>query len=181
MSTPDLAHAANVLHQGGIVAYPTESCFGLGCNPTNESTVSRLLDLKRREVEKGLILIAADIEQLSPYVATFPRKALVTWPGPYTWLLEPTPSAPAWITGGHDRIAVRVIAHPQAAALCRQAGMAIVSTSANRAGELPAKSRDEVSRYFGDDIDYVLPGEIGKLERPTPITDGITGEIIRPN
>jgi L-threonylcarbamoyladenylate synthase len=176
-----VVQAANVLHQGGIVAYPTEACFGLGCDPTNESTVSRLLGLKEREVEKGLILIAATVEQLSPYVATFPRKALVTWPGPYTWLLESTPSAPAWITGGHDRIAVRVTSHPQAAALCRQAGISIVSTSANRAGRPPTKTHDEVSRCFGDEIDYVLPGEIGKLERPTPITDGITGKIIRPS
>ncbi len=180
MSTSELAQAANVLHQGGIVAYPTESCFGLGCDPTNESTVLRLLGLKERDVEKGLILIAADVEQLTAYVATFPRKALVTWPGPYTWLLEATASAPAWITGSHPRIAVRVTSHPQAAALCRQAGISIVSTSANRGGESPAESAGEVSRYFGDQIDYVLPGEIGKLEKPTPITDGVTGKIIRP-
>lgn len=177
----ELVQAASVLRQGGIIAYATESCFGLGCDPTNESTVLRLLGLKEREVEKGLILIAATVEQLSPYVATFPRKALVTWPGPYTWLLEPAPSAPSWITGGHDRIAVRVTSHPQAAALCRQVGISIVSTSANRAGESPAKSVDEVSRCFGDQVDYVLPGEIGKLENPTPITDGVTGEIIRPS
>ena len=181
MSTSELAQAANVLHQGGIVAYPTESCFGLGCDPANESTVLRLLGLKQRDVEKGLILIAGTVEQLSPYVATLPRKALVTWPGPYTWLLEPTPSAPAWITGNHARIAVRVTAHPPAAALCRQDGIAIVSTSANHAGQSPAKSHDEVSRCFGNEIDYVLPGEIGKLERPTPITDGVTGKIIRPS
>ncbi len=180
MSTSELAQAANVLHQGGIVAYPTESCFGLGCDPTNESTVLRLLGLKERDVEKGLILIAADVEQLTAYVATFPRKALVTWPGPYTWLLEATASAPAWITGSHPRIAVRVTSHPQAAALCRQAGISIVSTSANRGGESPAESAGEASRYFGDQIDYVLPGEIGKLEKPTPITDGVTGKIIRP-
>jgi L-threonylcarbamoyladenylate synthase len=180
LSTPDLAHAANVLHQGGIVAYATESCFGLGCDPTNESTVLRLLGLKQRDVESGLILIATAVEQLSPYVARFPRKALVTWPGPYTWLLEPTPSAPVWITGSHARIAVRVTSHPQAAALCRQAGISIVSTSANRGGESPAESADEVARCFGDQIDYVLPGEIGKLEKPTPITDGVTGKIIRP-
>jgi len=180
LSTSELAQAANVLQQGGIVAYPTESCFGLGCDPANESAVLRLLRLKERDIKTGLILIAATVEQLSPYAATFPRKALVTWPGPYTWLLEPTPSAPAWITGNHDRIAVRVTSHPQAAALCRQAGMAVVSTSANRAGQPSAKSHDEVSRCFGNEIDYVLPGEIGSLERPTPITDGVTGEIIRP-
>lgn len=181
MSTSELAQAAKVLQQGGIVAYATESCFGLGCDPTNESAVLRLVHLKQRDVKKGLILIAASAEQLSPYVATFPRKALVTWPGPYTWLLEPTPSAPAWIVGDHERIAVRVSAHPQALALCRQAGMAIVSTSANREGQPAAKSCDQVLQHFGNEIDYVLPGEIGKLENPTPITDGITGEIIRPS
>lgn len=180
MSTPDLVRAADVLRKGGVIAYATESCFGLGCDPTNESAVSRILDLKQRAVEKGLILIGADVEQLSPYVATFPRKARVTWPGPYTWLLKAAPSAPAWITGEHARIAVRVTSHPQAAALCHAAGMAIVSTSANRAGERPARTGSEVLRLFGDQLDYVLAGQIGGLEKPTPITDGVTGRIIRP-
>ncbi len=174
-----LEHAARILKQGGLVAYATEYCFGLGCDPMNERAVARLLRAKRRPAAKGLILIAAAIDQLAPYVAATPAHVAATWPGPYTWLLEPRASVPHWITGAHPRIAVRVTAHAQAAALCRRAGMAIVSTSANRAGQHPARSHREVLRRFGMDIDYVLPGRVGDLDAPTPIRDAVTGGSIR--
>src|SRR4051812_35702690 len=117
----DLQHAARVLKRGGIVAYATEYCFGLGCDPRNRSAVRRLLRLKRRPVTKGLILIGADTEQLSRYITDVPAAVRATWPGPHTWLLERNPTAPRWITGRHARIAVRATAHAQAAALCRRA------------------------------------------------------------
>lgn len=175
----ELAIAASVLRAGGIVAYATESCFGLGCDPRDRQAVMRLLRIKRRPVGKGVILVAANIEQLEPYVARFPRKALTTWPGPYTWLLEPSTSAPRWICGQHPRIAVRVTGHAQAAALCLAADMAIVSTSANRAGQRPARSYREVQRRLGVELDYVLRGRIGDLRGPTSITDAATGKIVR--
>jgi L-threonylcarbamoyladenylate synthase len=175
----ELALAAAALRRGGIIAYATESCFGLGCDPQNRAVVLRLLRLKRRALTKGLILIAAEPRQLAPYVAHFPRKALASWPGPHTWLLQPTATAPSWIRGRHPRIAVRVTRHEQAAALCHAAGMALVSTSANRAGERPARSYRQVLRLFGDELDYVLPGRIGELKAPTPITDAVTGEVVR--
>jgi L-threonylcarbamoyladenylate synthase len=175
----ELALAAAALRRGGIVAYATESCFGLGCDPRNRRAVLRLLRLKQRAPTKGLILIAADPQQLAPYVAHFPHKALASWPGPHTWLLSPTATAPPWIRGRHPRIAVRVTRHPQAAALCQAAGMALVSTSANRAGEHPARSYRQVLRRFGSALDFVLPGRIGDLKAPTPITDAITGQVVR--
>ncbi|MDX1487838.1 MAG: Sua5/YciO/YrdC/YwlC family protein [Acidiferrobacterales bacterium] len=175
----ELNVAASVLRAGGIVAYATESCFGLGCDPRNRQAVMRLLGIKRRPADKGVILIAANIEQLMPYVARFPRKTLTTWPGPYTWLLEPKASVPRWIRGRHPRIAVRLTAHAQAAALCQAAGMAIVSTSANCAGQRPARSYREVQRRLGAELDYVLRGRIGDRKAPTPITDAATGKIVR--
>lgn len=174
-----LRHAAHVIRAGGIVAYATEHCFGLGCDPMNERAVTRLFAIKHRPPGKGVILLAADAEQLAPYVASIPARAANTWPGPYTWLLEPRLHVPRWITGVHARVAVRVTAHPQAAQLCRAAGMAIVSTSANRTGERPARSHREVLRRFGAAIDYALPGRVGELDRPTPIRDAATGESIR--
>ncbi len=171
--------AVAALRRGGIIAYATESCFGLGCDPRNRRAVSRLLRLKQRAAGKGLILIAADPQQLAPYVADFPRKALASWPGPHTWLLQPTVTVPPWIRGRHPRVAVRVTRHTQAAALCHAAGMALVSTSANRAGERPARSYRQVLHRFGSALDYVLPGRIGDLKAPTPITDAITGQVVR--
>lgn len=174
-----LKHAAHVIREGGIVAYATEHCFGLGCDPRNERAVMRLLHIKRRPPEKGLILIAAYADQLAPYVATIPAHVSATWPGPYTWLLQPQPHVPHWVTGAHPRIAVRVTAHPQAAALCRAAGMAIVSTSANRSGEHPARTFRDAVRRLGGEVDYVLPGRVGGLPAPSTIRDAVTGETLR--
>lgn len=174
-----LRHAAYVLRRGGIVAYATESCFGLGCDPMNRAAVLRLLQLKRRNMKKGLIVLAATTAQLTHYIDTCPPQVARTWPGPRTWLLPVRASVPYWIKGRHASIAVRVTAHRQAAALCRAAGMAIVSTSANRSGETPARSYRETQRRFGACVDYVLPGRIGKLKRPTPITDALSGRVVR--
>lgn len=174
-----LTQAASVIRQGGVVAYATEYCFGLGCDPMNRAAVLRLLRIKRRPVQKGLILIATNIDQLAPYVDDIPSKVTATWPGPHTWLLEPRNGVPGWITGNHPRIAVRVTAHAQAAALCKAVGMAIVSTSANRSSDEPSRSfRDTVRRFKGE-VDYILPGRVGDAPAPTPIRDAITGELIR--
>ena len=172
--------AEGVLRRGGIVAYATEFCFGLGCDPRNRRAVLRLLRLKRRSLKKGLILLAADTRQLAPHVTEIPPQVLATWPGPHTWLLNPSNAVPRWITGGQALVAARVTAHPQAAALCRLAGRAIVSTSANRANEAPARTDREVRRRFGRGVDYVLPGYVGDAPAPTPIRDAVTGGLVRP-
>ncbi len=180
MISGHLAQAARVIQKGGVVAYATEYCFGFGCDPMNRAAVLRLLRIKRRPVQKGLILIAASVDQLAPYVDDIPPPVAATWPGPHTWLLIPRDGVPGWITGEHPRIAVRVTAHEQAAALCRAAGMAIISTSANRSGGEPTRSfRDTVRRFKGE-VDYILPGRVGDAPAPTPIRDAVTGELIRP-
>lgn len=180
MNARGLEQAAQILKQGGIVAYATEYCFGLGCDPFNRDAVLRLLRLKQRPVRKGLIVLAAHADQLNPFVTAVPATAAATWPGPHTWLLPVQPGVPGWVTGRHDKIAVRVTAHPQAAALCHIAGMAIISTSANRGGEAPARSDREVTRRFGKLVDYVLSGSVGNAPAPTPIRDAATGRLVRP-
>jgi L-threonylcarbamoyladenylate synthase len=180
MYTSELQCAARILKQGGIVAYATEYCFGLGCDPFNRNAVLRLLRLKCRPVMKGLIVLAADNEQLAPYLNDIPPQVAASWPGPHTWLLPPRPGVPGWITGRHARVAVRVTAHAQAAALCHAAGIAIISTSANRAGEIPARTDREVARRFGKQVDCILSGTVGNATAPTPIRDALTGELIRP-
>lgn len=180
MYTHELQHAARILKQGGIVAYATEYCFGLGSDPFDRDAVLRLLRLKRRTVKKGLIVLAADTGQLVPYLSEIPPHVAASWPGPHTWLLVPRPGVPGWITGRHPKIAVRVTAHAQAAALCRAASMAIVSTSANRSSEIPARTDREVMRRFGKMVDFILPGRVGTASAPTPIRDAVTGNLIRP-
>lgn len=180
MYPASIGHAAEVIRAGGVVAYATEYCFGLGCDPRNRAAVMRLLRIKRRAPGKGLIVIAASPEQFGPYVAEIPPHVAATWPGPHTWLLLPRPGVPGWLTGRGERIALRVTAHPQAAALCRTAGMAITSTSANRSGQRPARSHRETVHRLGAEVDYVLPGFVGEAHAPTEIRDGVTGELVRP-
>jgi L-threonylcarbamoyladenylate synthase len=145
----------------------------------NRAAVRRLLRVKHRPAGKGLILIAADLNQIAPFVNNVPPHVLATWPGPYTWLLEPRSDVPRWITGDHPRLAVRVTAHAQAAALCRMAKIALVSTSANRAGGKPTRSYRETLRQFNGEVDYVLPGMVGDAPAPTPIRDAISNILIR--
>lgn len=179
MHAGPLRHAAQVIRQGGIVAYATEYCFGLGCDPFNRDAVFCLLRLKRRSVKKGLIVLAADHEQLARYLQEIPASVSATWPGPHTWLLTARTKVPGWVRGRHTKIAARVTAHAQAQALCRTAGMAIISTSANRGGEVPARTYREVARRFGKGVDFILPGRVGTAPAPTPIRDAATGKLIR--
>lgn len=187
MTRWQLQQAARVIRQGGIIAYPTEAVYGLGCDPFNADAVLRLLALKGRSIDKGLILIASDISQLAPVMAplTADQQQCLddTWPGPITWLIPARSETPVWLRGVHETIAVRVTNHPIAAALCRAAGHALVSTSANPEGRRPATNPLQVLRYFGrpgDQIEHIVVGSTGNQSRPTTIRDLTSGHIIRP-
>lgn len=177
--------ALTALRAGGVVAYPTEAVYGLGCDPRDANACERLFALKQRPRTQGVLLIGADLEQVLAYVdlATVPEEALLrvraTWPGPYTWVFPAGPAAPAWIRGDHAGIAVRVTAHPIAAELCRRFGAALVSTSANRHGAAPARSAAEVRAAFGAELDAVVDGPLGGLGQPTKIRDVLSGAVLR--
>jgi len=183
MKRADLETAAAVLRAGGIVAYPTESCYGLGCDPDNHGAVRRLLRLKRRDWRQGLILIADHADRLQRYLAPLPAPVSArldaSWPGPFTWLVPARPRVSPWLRGDHDSLAVRVTAHRGASTLCRAARRAIVSTSANRHGRPPALSAAAVRREFGAELDYILVGALGGQSRPSRICDAVSGALIR--
>ena len=175
--------AARTVLAGGIVAYPTEAVYGLGCLPLEYHAVARLIGLKRRSARKGFVLIAAEFGQLE-HIVSLPEgplseEILASWPGPVTWALPARSRMPDWLTGGRETVAVRVTNHPLASALCRRAGHALVSTSANISGSEPIRSFLRVRRQLGDLVDYVLPGALGELSRPTAIRDGRTGLTLR--
>ncbi len=183
MSSQQIKEAVESLRQGGLVAYPTEAVYGLGCDPLNTGALERLLGIKQRSWEKGLILIAADFKQLQPYLAEIDKSLqeniLASWPGPVTWLWPVAASVSRLLRGKHETIAVRVTAHPLAAALCRAFGAPLVSTSANLNGKPPARNAEEVRLQLGDLVDYVLEGAVGGLDKPSEIRDALTGKIIR--
>lgn len=177
-----LRKAARIIQNGGVVAYPTESVYGLGCDPLDYPAVERILICKQREESAGLILLGADFEQIAPFIDPTERqleRMQKTWPGPVTWVCTASAAAPRWITGGRDTIAVRVTGHEDAAALCRAAGMALVSTSANRSGHPAARSATRVRRLFGQEVDYVVPGSLGGRSRPSEIRDAASGKTLR--
>lgn len=170
------------LRRGGLIAYPTESCYGLGCDPRNRKAVIDLLKLKQRPQRKGLILIASRYHQLAPYLqARTPAEQVrlaVDGAQAITYLMPARQSCPRWVRGAHDSLAVRITAHPQSAALCRALNMALVSTSANRSGDLPARSYADCCRRFGRKV-RVLPGRVGRRRRPSTIIEWASGKLIR--
>ena len=177
-----LRQAARVTRAGGVLAYPTEAVWGLGCDPFDPRAVLRVLALKGRPPDKGLIVLAARYEQVAPLVR-FPdpqirERVLASWPGPVTWLLPVSPGVPPWLTGGRGTLAVRVTAHPVAAGLCRVAGP-LVSTSANPAGRPPARRALQVRKWFAGGIDLLVPGETGGERSPSRIIDAGSGRRLR--
>lgn len=185
MTDPRLsvAQATAALQQGSVLAYPTEAVWGLGCDPFNEAAVSALLALKQRSVAKGLILAAASLQQLLPYLSPDlteqERQQLLPGAVATTWLVPfNLATVPHWIHGKHDVLAVRISAHPLVQQLCTAAGMPLVSTSANPQGLDAARNAADVRRYFGDKF-LICTGECGGATRPSVIKNLKTGEILR--
>ena len=183
MNLASIHDAASVIRQGGVIAYPTESCYGLGCDPDNCRAVRRILHIKRRRKEQGVILVADHISRVMRYVRFFPvatrGEVLASWPGPCTWLLPARKSVSGWVAGNHASIAVRVSRHHAVRALCRNAGMAIVSTSANRARRKALRTAEWVAQEFGSEVDCIMEGLVGTDTRPSVIRDAVSGVVIR--
>lgn len=173
--------AAHLKH-GGLIAYPTEYCYGLGCDPRNRRAVMRLLKLKVRPQNKGLILIAGKFAQLAPYLQplTAEQQDILRRDGAQaiTYLMPAKPNVPRWLRGMHDTLAVRITAHLGASALCSALGMALVSTSANYSGGKSVRTYAQCRKLFGDKV-WVLPGKVGKRKRPSTIRTWTSDKIIR--
>jgi len=172
--------AARLLRSGGIIAYPTEGVFGLGCMPDDADAVIRILSIKRRSPTLGLILVASDIDQLEEW-ADLPagKKLESSRDRPLTWIVPARRNIPYWLTGDHDSIAVRITSHPVAATLCEAVDSALVSTSANIAGSPPARSIFVLRRRFGALVDCIVPGRCGPAAGPSEIRDLKSGKVIR--
>ena len=175
--------AVRRLRSGGVIAYPTEAIWGLGCDPHNPYAVAKLLMLKERSLSKGLILIAGSIEQCADYLEGISpsqrQKLEASWPGHVTWLVPDNGEAPSWVRGDSDKVAIRVSAHPVVASLCRRFGGPIVSTSANISGQAPIKNSWQFQKTFGGKLDFYLNGPLGGAGNPSEIRDLETGQVIR--
>lgn len=173
--------AARVLRRGGVIAYPTEGVFGLGCLPDQATAVARILEIKKRDPSLGLILIASAPDQLEPWGQLPEGYATLesSLEHPVTWVVPARPSVPYSIRGKHSNVAVRITSHPVAAALCEAAGSALVSTSANIAGRRPARNALVLRRQFGRLVDYIVPGQCGPAGGASEIRDLASGRVLR--
>lgn len=176
-----------ILKTGGIIAYPTEGVYGLGCDPFNKDAVKKLLHIKKRQMAKGLILIAASWQQILPLIKlenikpTILKKIRANWPGPITWIFPSTKIVPKWITGKHNSVAIRITSHPTAKKICQKFGGPIVSTSANLAGNSPIITKKALIAQFSSLNQKIIitKGRVGRLKHPTKIYDALTGKILR--
>ena len=179
-----LRYAAHVLFSGGVVCHPTEGVWGLAALPDDPAAVARILQIKDRNPEKGVLLVADSIARIAPLLEALPderrRQVMDSWPGPVTWVLPEPKNIPVWVRGRHNSVAVRVSDHPLTVALCQAADSYLVSTSANPAGKAAAKTQRQAAAYFGDRVDYYVPGRTGGRDRPSEIRDALSGAILRP-
>ncbi|ENM5742227.1 threonylcarbamoyl-AMP synthase [Vibrio metoecus] len=181
----NLQQAVDVLQRGGVIAYPTEGVFGLGCDPDNQAAMLRLLAIKQRPIEKGVILIAANYEQLRPYIDEDQLteqqllQVLASWPAPLTWVMPASVDAPSWVRGQFDTVAVRVSNHPLVQQLCLAFGKPLTSTSANLSGQSACTTQQEVVAQLGNQIETVLEGKTSGHCGPSEIRDARSLQVLR--
>lgn len=175
-----LQQAAECFKQGGIIAYPTEAVYGLGCDPLNSAAVEQLLHLKNRPLKKGLILLSDNINKLLPFIDISASQCdQITQSISTTWLVKASSLTPAWIKGQHKKVAVRVSQHPVVKAFCKQLDRPIISTSANPSSRPAAKTMLQLQQYFHHQVDFIVPGNVGSLNKPTQIIDLDSQKILR--
>ena len=178
----DVELAASTLNSGGIVAHATEGVWGLCCDPRNIKSVQKILKIKQRPKNKGLILIGGSVAFFDLELSTLgldKRKEIEEcWPGHHTWVLPNTNNYSVCVTGGRDTVACRVPDHMQARSLSSQFGGPIVSSSANFSGAPELKTEQDVRREFLSIVDFILPGTIGNASGPSAIHT-LEGSLLR--
>lgn len=175
--------AARCLEEGGVIAYPTEGIYGIGCLPQFVDAVERVIAIKGRSAAAGLILIAADVELLTGWIAPDAAELenlLRPVEYPTTWIVTAREGLDPLLTGGRPTLAVRITDHPIATALSKAVGGPLVSTSANRAGKAPAMTGHEARHKLGYLLDYVISGPLGNAAGPSEIRVAATDQVLRP-
>ena len=177
-----LRHAIHCIHRCGVIVYPTETVYGIGCDPLCEDAVERIFNIKGREAGKGLILIASRIEQLDEFIDVPDNKdraSMVAEAEPTSWVVPARNNTPAWVTGGRDTVAVRITSQPDVAYLCDRLGHSLVSTSANLSGQKPASNALQLHRYFDGLVDSILVSEHPMTGQSSKIRDLKSRRLLR--
>ncbi len=170
-----------ILVSGGVIAYPTESVFGLGCDPSNEQAILKIMEIKKRKLEMGLILLTPSLEIVSDWVNMNDKQIRIfssPSPRPTTYIVPASVCAPKWLVV-KNTLAIRLSKDPFIKNICGMLGLPIVSTSANLQGEQPCRSADEVEKIMGSKLDYIVFKKTGSFNNPSTIVDLSSGKTIR--
>ena len=183
MNKEPLLYASRIIRNGGLVACPTESVFGLDCDPNNSAAIKKLIRIKKRSANKGFILVASSLNQLQPFISTLTKKqeekVIHMNDSPITWIVPAKKDINTNLSGGRETIAIRITQHPILRQLCDSLCSALISTSANPTDMSPAKSVVQVEEYFGASVDYIIDDKLGECQNPSEIRDLLTDEVIR--
>lgn len=172
--------ALTAIHRDGVICYPTEGVWGLGCHPQSLPAFSRLLTVKQRPAEKGVILLAADLDQLAPYIVINDEITALFRAHQHefiTFILPKSPDCPDFLSGQFDSIAVRVTHYQPLRDLCYQAQTALVSTSANLSGQPPVESLAQAKSVFGRTVDAYVDMPLGGKNKPSRIVQWRKGTL----
>jgi len=182
MSPWALNRLARALSRGAVIAYPTDTIWGFGCDPFNATSVLRLLHIKQRPVEKGLILLSSSLLYCESLIELEPgQRDILLQPSeqPTTWLVNASEICPWWIRGNHPSVAIRLTSHPLVQSLCDRLHTPLVSTSANRAGRPAARGPLQLRREFSDDLDCIVSGFDSGGARASAIKSLASGTTVR--
>ncbi len=177
-----LRHAAHVIKNGGIIAYPTDTIYGLGCNPYNAEAVEKINKIKQRPLSKQFILLASNCNQLQDLLKLNKnqQETISDNTEPTSWIIQAKPQAPSWLTDKQNNIAIRISQNETVKKICETLGHAIISTSANPSGKTPAKNSLELHQYFHYQIDKILATQKNVFARPSKLIRLCDNHIIRP-
>jgi len=176
-----IRHAAHIIRLGGIIAYPTDTIYGLGCDPYNRQAVESINAIKQRPLDKQFILLASDIEQVRPLLQLDDdqEKTIEQNTEPTSWVVKANQKTPAWLVDENNTITIRISKHANIERLCSILGHAIISTSANVSGKRPARNTLDLHKYFHHYVDKILASDQIQMTRPSKIIRLCDNEIIR--
>lgn len=178
----DVAQIAKIINDGGVVAYPTEAVFGLGCRADDEGAIQRVLQIKQRSPDKGMLLIAHELSQLDAYIEPLSESQQLKIKSatiPTTWIVPALQTVSSLLTGQYKSLGIRIIQHQASKQLCQLLKQPLVSTSANISGQPPAYSLTDIGPELAGLIDAVFDAPTGGYEQPSRIIDITTNAVIR--
>lgn len=182
MSPWALNRFVHTVSRGAIFGYPTDTVWGFGCHPLIASSVSRILQIKNRSPDKGLILLSSRIEYCSAYLgveADELESIRLPTERPTTWLVTASEFCPPWIHGIYPTVGIRITSHPLIQSICDGLQAPIVSTSANRRGKATARTSFQMRKQFSSELDFIVNGFATGSHQPSEIKSLTSGTILR--